>query len=119
MSLGFDWTSGPFLRCDEGPNRGYSNNKKCVTVVAPMVVSGGVCLWPKSGVRRSVLFWCVLQEFGFSRREDVFTLIDFIKKFYKCSIFSATCKGNPAINYITVQHKAVLYPPTPTRHTLS
>jgi hypothetical protein len=32
---------------------------------------GGV--WRESGVRRSVLCWCVWQESGFSRREDVFT----------------------------------------------
>jgi hypothetical protein len=34
---------------------------------------GGVCVWRESVVRRSVLCWCVWQESGFSRREDVFT----------------------------------------------
>jgi hypothetical protein len=33
---------------------------------------GGVCVWRESGVRLSVLCWCVWQESGFSRREDVF-----------------------------------------------
>jgi hypothetical protein len=42
-------------------------------VVVPTVGSDGVCLWPKSGVRRSVLFWCVWQEYGGIRREHVFT----------------------------------------------
>jgi hypothetical protein len=43
-------------------------------MMAPVVGSGGVCVWRESGIRRSVLCWCVWQEFGFSRREDVFTL---------------------------------------------
>jgi hypothetical protein len=42
-------------------------------MVAPMVGSGGICVWRESGVRRSVLCWCVWQESDFSRREDVFT----------------------------------------------
>jgi hypothetical protein len=41
--------------------------------VAPMVGSDGVCDWRGSGVRRSVLCWCVWQKSGFSRRVDVFT----------------------------------------------
>jgi hypothetical protein len=43
-----------------------------------MVGSGGVCVWWESGIRRSVLCWCVWQECDFSRREDVR-----FKKFYK------------------------------------
>jgi hypothetical protein len=43
------------------------------TMVMPMVESGGVCVLRESGVRRSVLCWCVSQESGFSHREDVFT----------------------------------------------
>jgi hypothetical protein len=42
-------------------------------MVAPMVGYGGVCVWREPGVRRSVLCWCVWQESGFSRRENVFT----------------------------------------------
>jgi hypothetical protein len=42
-------------------------------MVAPMVESGGVWTWWESGVRLSVLCWCVWQESGFSRREDVST----------------------------------------------
>jgi hypothetical protein len=42
-------------------------------MVAPTVGSGGACVWRESVVRRSVLCWCVWQEFGFSRREDFFT----------------------------------------------
>jgi hypothetical protein len=41
-------------------------------VMAPMVGYGGVCVWREPGVRRSVLFWCVWQECGFGRLEDVF-----------------------------------------------
>jgi hypothetical protein len=42
-------------------------------VAAPVVGSGGVCVWRESEVRRSVLCWCVWQESGFGRLEDVFT----------------------------------------------
>jgi hypothetical protein len=53
---------------------GDSGRKKSKeAMVAPMVGSGGVCVWRESGVRRSGLCWCVWQESGFSRREDVFT----------------------------------------------
>jgi hypothetical protein len=40
-------------------------------IVAPMVGSGGDCVWRECGVRLSVLCWCVLQESGFSRHGDV------------------------------------------------
>jgi hypothetical protein len=42
-------------------------------MVTPMVGYGGVCDWRESEVRRSVLCWCLWQESGFSRREDVFS----------------------------------------------
>jgi hypothetical protein len=42
-------------------------------IVAPAVGYGGVCVWQDSGVRLSVLCWCVCQESGFSCREDVST----------------------------------------------
>jgi hypothetical protein len=70
-------------------------------MVAPMVESCGVCLRRESAVRRSLLCWCVWQESGFSRREEIY----FIKKFYKCRIFNTICRDNAGINCITVQHK--------------
>jgi hypothetical protein len=72
--------------------------------VAPMVGSGGVCVWRESGVRRSVLCWCVWQESGFSRREDVFTFNLLHKEIGFCTLI-AICKDNSAINCITVQRK--------------
>jgi hypothetical protein len=57
-------------------------------MVAPMVGAGGVCVWRECGVRRSVLCWCVWQESGFSRREDVFAFILLYKKFYKFCTFN-------------------------------
>jgi hypothetical protein len=42
-----------------------------------------------SGVRRSVLCWCVWQESGFSRREDVLTFNFLFEKFYKFCTFNA------------------------------
>jgi hypothetical protein len=56
--------------CDAGKigissDSGYSGSKKC---------KRSCCLvWRESGVRLSVLSWCVWQERGFSRREDVIT----------------------------------------------
>jgi hypothetical protein len=47
-------------------------------MAAPVVVSG----WSlQSGVRRSVLCFCVWKESGFSRREDVFTFNLLYKEF--------------------------------------
>jgi hypothetical protein len=42
-------------------------------VAARVAGSGGIYVWRESGVRGSVLCWCVLEESRFSRREDVFT----------------------------------------------
>jgi hypothetical protein len=83
-------------------------------MAAPMVGYGGVCFWRESGVRRSVLCWCVWQESGFSRSEDVFIKIYFIKRFYKFCTFNAICKDDSAINYITIQHKRGTFPSTLT-----
>jgi hypothetical protein len=41
-------------------------------MATPMVGCDGVCVWRDFGIRLSVLCWCVWQESGFSRREDVF-----------------------------------------------
>jgi hypothetical protein len=76
-------------------------------MVAAMVGSGGVCVWQESGVRRSVLCWCVWQESGLSRREDVFTLNLLKINIYKFCTFNVIFVDNAAINFITVQHKAV------------
>jgi hypothetical protein len=40
----------------------------------------------ESGIRRSVLCWCVCQEYEFSCREDVLLFIYFVTKFYKFCI---------------------------------
>jgi hypothetical protein len=76
-----------------------------------MVGSRGVCVWRESGVRRSVLCWCIWQESDSSHREDVFTfnshLIHFIKIFYKFCTFSAIFKDKAALNCITAQPKKV------------
>jgi hypothetical protein len=82
-----------------------------------MVGSGGVCVLRESGVRRPVLCWCVWQEFGFNRREGVFTLVYFINKFYKCCTLNAVCVDNATIDCITVQHKKGSFPSTLTGHT--
>jgi hypothetical protein len=42
-------------------------------MVAPVVGSGGVCVWQESVVRLPVLRLRVWQESGFSQCEDVFT----------------------------------------------
>jgi hypothetical protein len=53
------------------------------------VGSGGDCFWLDSGVRRSVLCWCVWQESGFSRREDVFTFNLLYKEMLKILCFES------------------------------
>jgi hypothetical protein len=59
----------------------------------------------ESGVRRSVLCWCVWQEPGCSRREDVFTF-NLLKteNLLKFCTFNAMYKDDAAINCITVQY---------------
>jgi hypothetical protein len=47
---------------------GDSGSKKCKRGYGGAY--GGV--WREYGVRRPALCWCVWQEYGFSRREDVF-----------------------------------------------
>jgi hypothetical protein len=77
MPVTLDCTNAPFVRCGKNLNSVLAVAILVATnaneaMVAPMVGSGGVFDWRESGVRRSVLCWCVWQEFGFSRREDVF-----------------------------------------------
>jgi hypothetical protein len=43
-------------------------------IVTPMAGCGEIEFWRESGVRLSVLCWCVWLECGLSHREDVFTL---------------------------------------------
>jgi hypothetical protein len=73
--------------------------------VAPMVGSGGVCVWRES-VESGGRF-CV-GAFGRNLASVVVKsfsgLIYFIKKFYKDFTFNAICKDNAAIKCITVQH---------------
>jgi hypothetical protein len=57
-----------------------SGSKKCQRSYGG--ASGGVRVWRESGVRRSVLCWCVWQESGFSRCEDVLTF-NLVCKDYK------------------------------------
>jgi hypothetical protein len=60
MSVMLDCVSVPFVRCGTisrlGSDGTNSGSKECKgAMVAPMVGSGGVYFWWKSGVRRSVL----------------------------------------------------------------
>jgi hypothetical protein len=86
-------------------------------MVMPMVRSGGICVWRESGVRGSVLCWCVWDESGFSRREDVFKFNLVEKEFYKLCTLNAILKDNAAINCITVQHKKCSFPSNLTGNT--
>jgi hypothetical protein len=76
-----------------------------VAMVAPVVVSGGVCLWRESGGR-----FCV-GAFGrnlVSFAVKIFPhLIYFIKKFYKFCTFNAICKDNAAINFFCSTQKKI------------
>jgi hypothetical protein len=77
---------------------------------------GGV--WRESGVRQSVLSWCVWQESGFRRRQDVFTFNLLKKIFGKFCSFNTIFKDNDAVIFITVQYKKSLIPVKLTGHTL-
>jgi hypothetical protein len=70
-----------------------------------------------AGVRWSVLCWCVWQESGFSRREDVFTWNLLQKKNYEFCNFNAIFKDSAVIDYITIQHKEGSFPSILTGHT--
>jgi hypothetical protein len=84
------------------------------SVVAPMIVSGVVCLWRESGVRLSSLF-CV-GTFGRNLASVAVMMLSHLitlKKSYKCD-FNAISKDNAATNCTTVQHKNVSFPQTLT-----
>jgi hypothetical protein len=71
-------------------------------MVTPMVGPGGV--W---SLAVGFLF-CFWQKYSAGRIEEVFIF----RKFYKFSTFSAICKHNATINFITDQHELVLFPST-------
>jgi hypothetical protein len=73
-------------------------------------------VWSQGG---SVLYWCVWQESGFNRREDVFTINLNFKAFYILYTFRAICKDNATTNCITVEHKKDSIPSTLTGHMLA
>jgi hypothetical protein len=101
MSVTLGCTSAPFVRCGENWNYFLTMATAVVrnakeAMVAPMVGSGGVCVWRESGVRRSVLCCAFGKESGFSRREDVFTF-NLIKKdillilYFQCDLQRRYC----------------------------
>jgi hypothetical protein len=53
-----------------------------------MVGSEGVWVWRESGVRRSVLCWCICHESSFNRREDVFIIDLFFKDILYVNVLS-------------------------------
>jgi hypothetical protein len=75
------------------------------------VGSGRVWVSRKSGVRRSVLCWCLWQEPGFSHREDItFNLL--YKETQRLCTFNAICKDNAAMNCISIRKKKGSFPST-------
>lgn len=74
-------TSRLYHSCDKGRKIKLKTDEATLVarnsykvMVTPMMVSGGVCVCRTSGIRRSVLWLCFWQEFGFSSYEDVYTL---------------------------------------------
>jgi hypothetical protein len=60
MSVTLDCTSAPFVRCGKKRNEILTvatliERNANEAMVAPVVGSGGVCVWRESGVRRSVV----------------------------------------------------------------
>lgn len=80
--------------CSDGGICGTRNANE--GIVAPVVGSGRVYVWREFGLKP--LCWSVSQEFGFSRREEVFMFSLFYKYFCK----DCTWNDNAAINCITV-----------------
>jgi hypothetical protein len=99
LKLSFDGGDSGSKKCKRGYDGAYGEVWRSLPLV---------------GVWRSVLCWCVWQESGLSRREDVSHLIYFIKTCYNFCTFNAICKDNAAINCITVQHKKVSFSSTLT-----
>jgi hypothetical protein len=80
-------------------------------MMAPVVGSGGFCVWREAGVRRSVLCWCVWEESGLSDCQYVFShLINFKTNCYQYRTFNVICKDNSAIYCIIFQHKKIFMP---------
>lgn len=75
--------------------------------MARLVGSGEDCVCRESGVRRSILFWCVWQDCYFCSRECVFTY-NFIYIFF--FTFDAICEDGSAIKciyYCSTQYRYV------------
>jgi hypothetical protein len=102
--------SASFVRCEKNLNEvltvaTLAARKANEATVAPMVGSDGVCFWRESGVRRSVLSWCIWLKFGFSRREDVSTSNLIHKDIFKFCTYSVICKHDAAVNCFCLQIK--------------
>jgi hypothetical protein len=70
------------------------NARECMVV--PVAVSS---------VSQSMLFWCVLQESGLSRHEEVLTFNLVYKDLYNLYTFSPIYIANAAADSITIQYK--------------
>jgi hypothetical protein len=75
------------------------------TMLAPMVGSGGVCIWQKSESGSRFCVYAFGRNVASVDMKMFSNLIYFIKEFYKCCTFNAVFKDNAAIICITVQHK--------------
>jgi hypothetical protein len=72
-------------------------------MVAPIVASGGVCVWRESGVRRSD--WCLADAVNILWHLFYF----FLKKLYNFRTFNVIFKNNAGVNCIAVQQKKVYF----------
>jgi hypothetical protein len=111
ISVTLDWSSAQFVRCGKNlsSDGGDSGRKKCKRGYGG--ASGGV--WrslrlvgvrsQESGVRLSVLCWCIWQESA----SVVVVLVSFDNGVWRSPNGSrvSLCKDNTAVNCITVQNK--------------
>jgi hypothetical protein len=73
--------------------------------MVPVMEISGVCVWRKSGVRRSFFVGVFGRNLVLVAVKMFSSLISSKNEFYKCGIFNAIRKDSAAINYITLQHE--------------
>jgi hypothetical protein len=126
MSGKLDCTSAPFVRWGKKSRLILSlatlvARNANTAMVAPMVGSGGVCIWREYGVWTMAVGFVLVRLAGIwlqSPWRCFHVLIYCIKTFHKCCTFNAICKDNAAINCISFRHKKKgSFPSTLTGHT--
>jgi hypothetical protein len=81
------------------------SRKAMKAVVSPMAGSGGVCFLREFGVMRSLCVPAFGRNLASVAVQKSSHLILFKKGFYEFGTFSARCKDNTTLIYVTLEHK--------------